>query len=106
MVEQSDPEPATTVVVHADLLALLHAQSRMLLSLGEQVGTLLSLLDRPREPDEPSLARLVADLVDAVKEQTETVERVDKRLTALGTHLPPVIANEIEKAQRNRDLRR
>jgi len=106
MPEQLHPKPLTTVVVQADLLALLQAQSRMLLSLGDQVGTLLSLLDRPREPDEPSLARLVGDLVDAVKEQTDTVARVDKRLTALGTDLPPVIANEIEKAQRNRDLRR
>lgn len=102
MAEQFHPEPWTTVVVQADLLALLQAQSRMLLSLGEQVGTLLQLLDRPREPDEPSLARLVADLVDAVKEQTDTVERVDKRLTALGTALPPVIAQEILRAQRNR----
>ena len=45
-------------------------------------------------------------IVALLREQGTVLTRIDDRTRALGTELPPEIAREILRAERDRDLRR
>lgn len=106
---QEDSDAAPTEA-EARVLRLLHAQTALLRALTEQMAVLLQMLT-PGEREGPSLDELVARLINLVQvlgSRTEvqgaTLERIEATLTALGTDLPPVIAQAVLRASRNRDL--
>ncbi|MCG7357645.1 hypothetical protein MHL39_13470 [Roseomonas mucosa] len=103
MPEQPAPLPPGSADALTEILILLRQQNGLLLALGEQVGQLVQLMARPQDND-PSLEHLVTGLVEALRGQSEVLDRLDGRTLALGTDLPAAIARELASTLQRRDL--
>lgn len=104
--DEDGPEAARTESKESELsqiLMLLHAQTALLRALTEQIAALIQML-APGERGGPSLDELIARLIDLIQSQGITLDRIDNKLAALGTDLPPAIASAVLRAGRNRDL--
>ncbi|BFL66266.1 hypothetical protein [Roseomonas mucosa] len=84
---------------------ILLAQSVMLRAIGEKLDALAKALTPPPR-EGPSLDEMLFAIVALLREQGTVLTRIDDRTRALGTELPPEIAREILRAERDRDLRR
>jgi len=107
---EEDPEAARTESELSQVLRLLHAQTTLLRALTEQIAVLIEML-APGERGGPSLDELIARLINLVQGQgtrmeaaSATLDRIDSKVTALGTDLPPAVAEAALRASRNRDL--
>ncbi|MBR0641224.1 hypothetical protein [Plastoroseomonas hellenica] len=105
-----DPEFARTESEGSQILRLLHAQTALLRALTEQITALIQMLT-PGEREGPSLDELIARLISLVQAQGSrmdaqgaTLDRIEAKLTALGTDLPPALAQAVLRTSRNRDL--
>lgn len=108
--DEDDLEVARTESEASQMLRLLHAQTALLRALTEQIAALIQMLT-PGEREGPSLDDLIARLINLaqalgsrIEAQGTTLDRIEAKLTALGTDLPPVIAQAVQRASRNRDL--
>lgn len=103
MHDTSGGHPARTESRDSEILSILHTQTGMLRALLEHVALLAKQL-APTPTEGPSLDELIAELVAVLKEQAENLGRVDGRLMAMATDLPPAVAMAVLRASRNRDL--
>jgi hypothetical protein len=82
-----------------EVLLLLHGQTALLRSINDRFASVIGMLT-PGEQEGPSLDELIARLIHLAQTQGATLDRVDAKVTALGTDLPPAIAQAV---QRRRD---
>lgn len=99
----ADADSARTESEESQTLQLLHAQSALLRALTEQIAALIQMLT-PGEQEGPSLDDLIARLITLIENQGVALARIDAKVTALGSDLPPAIGEAVIRASRNRDL--